>query len=68
MAKHIHVHVGGKTKDGSVGLWKYNTTTGLWRLERTCEEGTAAQWLNIFKKDEPNSFFKLSKVKPTGKP
>jgi hypothetical protein len=67
MTKHIHIHF-GKTRDVDIGLWKYNKTTGFWSLERKCADDTASKWLNIFKTDEPDSFFKLSKNRPSGKP
>ena len=50
------------------GLWKYNTTTGYWRLERLCDVDTADTWLSIFRKDEPDAHFKLSINKPSKPP
>jgi hypothetical protein len=47
-----------------IKLWRYNTTTGIWVLQRLCNPETAAQWLAIFQKDMPSAQFKLSKNKP----
>ena len=51
-----------------IGLWKYNTATGYWKLERNCDDATAQTWLNIFKRDEPGTAFKLSRSKPKDTP
>lgn len=45
-------------------LWKYNTTTGIWRAVRDVTPETADQWLAIWQRDEPNAYFKISKNKP----
>ena len=45
-------------------LWKYNKITGLWKVERAVSEDTKNQWLTVFQNQEPNEFFKISKVKP----
>lgn len=47
-----------------IKLWRYNTTTGIWNLQRICDDDTAAQWLEVFKRDEPRAQFKLSKRQP----
>ena len=54
--------------DAMIGLWKYNTATGYWKLERNCDDATAQTWLNIFKRDEPGTAFKLSRSKPKDTP
>lgn len=62
--------VAAKADAGSdeIGLWSYNKATGYWKLERMCEKETAQKWLGIFKSDEPQKAFKLSKHKPSGNP
>jgi len=45
-------------------LWRKNQVTGLWKHERTCELGTAHQWLLISQKEEPDAQFKLSPSRP----
>jgi hypothetical protein len=45
-------------------LWRYNTTTGIWNLQRICDTGTAARWLEMFARDEPTAQFKLAKRQP----
>lgn len=50
------------------GLWAYNHITGLWKLERKCTPDTEQKWLEIFQRDEPDTAFKLSKNRPSGKP
>ena len=32
-----------------------------WKYERECEEDTAQDWLEVFKEDEPNITFRLSR-------
>lgn len=54
--------------DDQIGLWRYNSTTGYWVLERMCSTVSSGKWLEVFKKDEPSASFKLSKTKPSGKP
>lgn len=54
--------------ESTMKLWSYNPITGYWKFERGCESGTGGQWLVHFQKAEPNTAFKLSKIKPTGKP
>ena len=51
-----------------INLWRYNETTGLWRLQRTCVADTAKQWLKIFQEDEPDAIFRLSFNKPKAPP
>jgi hypothetical protein len=50
------------------GLWKYNPTTGIWTLCRTCLQVTAENWMAIFKKDEPDATFIISRKKPKQTP
>lgn len=47
-----------------IKLWRYNTTTGIWALQRICDPETAQRWLVIFQTDEPKAQFKLSKNQP----
>lgn len=35
-----------------------------WNKERECENGTVTQWLDIFRKDEPNVEFVSGKKAP----
>lgn len=51
-----------------IGLWKHNSTTGMWRLQRMCLLSEADKWLEVFQKDEPHSEYKLSKNKPRNSP
>lgn len=37
-----------------------------WVVERDVTEDTAARWLALFEKDEPNVLFKVCKRKPVG--
>jgi hypothetical protein len=46
-------------------LWKYNKITGYWVAQRTVTPETAAQWLKVFKADEPGEKFKVAKSRPT---
>jgi hypothetical protein len=48
-------------------LWsrRFNIGHGNhWKLERECILETAIEWLKIFQKDEPNTYFILSVRKP----
>lgn len=47
-----------------MNLWKYNPITGCWRIERMCDEATAATWLELFRSDEPKAYFALSRFSP----
>lgn len=47
-----------------INLYRFNKIIGNWKIERTCLLENAEQWLEIFKKDEPNEIFKLAKKKP----
>ena len=51
-------------------LWKYNTTTGYWKIERGVTPETKDEWLRIFEKDDPNGSYVVSASRPTksGKP
>jgi hypothetical protein len=48
----------------SLRLWKYNKITGLWNVEREVTPATADEWLRVFKSDEPDATFKVSKSRP----
>jgi hypothetical protein len=45
-------------------LWQFNRVTGLWNQQRAVTPETADAWLAIFKKDQPQEFFLISKNKP----
>lgn len=48
-------------------LWskRYSVAQGNhWKLERECLESTAQQWLEVFRKDEPEVLFVVSHNKP----
>ena len=48
-------------------LWSYRWSFARgwqWQLERECYIETSLEWLDVFKKDEPDIVFKLSKKKP----
>ena len=49
-------------------LWKFNSITGFWRVERVCNDDTAQQWLTIFCNDEPQAHFMLSRNAPRFNP
>lgn len=51
-----------------IGLWQYNSASGLWKLVQTCRPETAQAYLDLFKKDEPGEHFKLLGRKPKEKP
>jgi hypothetical protein len=46
-------------------LWKYNTTTGYWKIERGVTPETKDEWLRIFEKDDPNGSYVVSASRPT---
>jgi hypothetical protein len=50
------------------GLYKFNKRSGVWDHQRSTTPETKDQWLNQFKKDEPNEHFVVSKNKPTHNP
>jgi hypothetical protein len=47
-----------------MNLWKYNKITGYWVAIRSVTNETKEQWLSVFRADEPNELFKVSKNKP----
>jgi hypothetical protein len=50
-------------------LWKYNQVTGFWNPERTIKDETmTTEWLEIFEKDEPGEFFRVSRFRPNYNP
>ena len=49
-------------------IWKYNKRSGLWDHQRNVEPDTKDQWLDIYKKDEPDAHFHVSKNKPKHNP
>jgi hypothetical protein len=49
-----------------MSIWERGSITGLWKHVRNVSEETADTWLHIFKKDAPNTTFKVSKTKPKG--
>lgn len=45
--------------------WRYSVAKGYhWQFERPCNLGNASEWLEVYKKDEPNVKFKISDKKP----
>lgn len=53
-----------------IGLWRYNTITGYWVMERSCAPDTANEWLHIFQCQSEGSIhlYKLAKKRPTKAP
>lgn len=45
-------------------LWEFNKITGYWIFVRNVTPETKIQWLNIFKKDNPDGIYKVCKNKP----
>ncbi len=49
-------------------LWGYRFTPvrdWAWVLERDCSTGNASEWLRVFRNDEPDVTFLISRKKPT---
>lgn len=57
-----------KTAPLSIYSIRFSGTRG-WTAynERACSDDYALEWLNVFKADEPNVYFMLSRKKPTPK-
>ncbi|WP_297505128.1 hypothetical protein [Ferrovum sp.] len=51
-----------------ITLWRFNKITGFWSPVRVCKQATAKEWLEIFRRDEPNEIFVLSLFKPKKAP
>ena len=53
-------------KPGSVRNGKRTPATLVytWKYERDCDASTAAQWLVVFQKAQPNEVFTLSPTQP----
>jgi hypothetical protein len=49
-------------------LWRYNRITGYWEYVRDCYKENTASWLRIFSGDEPETVFKASRNRPSGRP
>ncbi len=49
-------------------LWRWEPTTGYWKLMRDCYKDRAQAWLKIYQGDEPGRVFKLSKRRPIKAP
>ena len=47
-------------------LWRYSVGSGCWVCQRDVTEGTAKQWLALFKKDKPDCLFRVARSKPEG--
>lgn len=45
-------------------LWRKDPNNGRWKQVRTCDVGSAHQWLLEAQKAEPEVLFKLSPKKP----
>lgn len=45
-------------------LWKYNEITGYWVIVRNVIPEHAERWLEIFKEDDPNGKYCISKKRP----
>ena len=56
------------SEDKQLSLYKYNKRSGMWDYQRSVTPETKDQWLHIFKKDEPNDHFVVSKNKPKNNP
>jgi hypothetical protein len=50
------------------GLYKYNKRSGMWDHQRSVSPETKDQYLDIFKKDEPNEHFVVAKNRPKHNP
>lgn len=48
-----------------VWAWRHTVAKGWhWESCRICERGTAGQWLDVFKLDEPTVHFDIARTKP----
>ena len=45
-------------------LWKYDTTTGYWKVVRSVTPETKDDWLRIWKKDDPSGNYVVSASTP----
>ena len=53
---------------GCTNIWRYDPITGYWRLARNVLKERAQDWLRIWRADEPNAVFKLSRHRPRKAP
>ena len=51
-----------------IALWRFNKITGFWSPELICKQDTAKEWIEIFRRDEPNEIFMLSLYQPRKAP
>ena len=49
-------------------LWKYNTTTGYWKVVRSVTPETKEDWLRIWQKDDPTGNYVVSTSTPPRAP
>lgn len=59
--------VGAELPPGYIGLWslRHSVAWGWgWRLERTCLQSSADEWLRAFRKDEPEVTFVVAQRAP----
>jgi len=64
MKEDVHSMFEGKQH----GLFKYNKRSGMWDHQRSVSPETKDQYLDIFKKDEPNEHFVVAKNRPKHNP
>jgi hypothetical protein len=59
---------GWAKKAGGLSLWKFDPARDSWTVERDVTPETAEQWLERFKRDEPDTVFEIADKKPRKKP
>jgi hypothetical protein len=50
-----------------IGLWRLNQRSGRWEHQRDCAQALAADWLALYRRDEPGAEFRLSEKEPEAK-
>lgn len=55
-------------KSELTNIWRWNARAGYWALVRDTYTDNAANWLAVFRGDEPGVTFKASKKRPVKGP
>lgn len=55
-------------KKKNPSLYRFNPITGYWQHLRAVDPDRAADWLRVFREDEPCCYFVVAHRKPTQPP
>jgi hypothetical protein len=55
-------------KPRNPALFRFNPITGYWQRIKTVDPDRAADWLRVFREDEPSCYFVVAHRRPNASP